>query len=1508
MEVHVLLKVFMSLAAIGFLGILARLYHALVVTPNRLRSSLKKQGISGPSPKFLLGNILEIKRSRDAVSKAATTEAPGSHNCGSALLPFFDPWRKQYGDVFMFALGNTQILHVTEPDMVREITTCTSLDLGKPSYQAKERGALLGQGILTSNGAYWAHQRKILAPELYMDKVKGMYNLIQESTVTLINSWKSIVESQGGIAEIKIDQHMRSFSGDVISRACFGSNFSKGEEIFLKLRALQEESSKKILATGIPGMRLLPTKSNREQWALEKEIRTLILQVVKERNEVGYEKDLLQMVLEGAKSGNFSQETIDSFIVDNCKNIYLAGYETTAVSAVWCLMLLASNPEWQDRVRAEALEVCKGNIPDADMVRKMKQLTMVINESLRLYPPVAVVSREAFKDMKFGEINVPKGVNVWTLVTTLHTDPEIWGQDSYKFNPGRFANGITGACKLPHLYMPFGVGPRVCLGQNLAQVELKILVSLIVANFSFSLSPNYVHKPALNLVIEPGNGVDLLVKKLKRSSWPFIANHMEVHILFKVFMSLGVVGLVAVFLRLYHALVVTPNRLRSLLKKQGVSGPPPKFLLGNILEIKKSRDAVAKVSTTEPPVSHNCGAALLPFFDPWRKQYGDVFMFALGNTQILYVTQPDMVREITTCTSLDLGKPSYQAKERGALLGQGILTSNGAYWSHQRKILAPELYMEKVKGMYTLIQESTVSLLNSWENIVESQGGVADIKIDQHMRSFSGDVISRACFGSNFSKGEEIFLRLRALQEESSKKVLATGIPGMRLLPTKSNREQWALEKEIRTLILQVVKERNEAKHEKDLLQMVLEGAKNSNLGQDTIDRFIVDNCKNIYLAGYETTAVSATWCLMLLASNQEWQDRVRAEAVEVCKGQIPDTDMVRKMKQLTMVINESLRLYPPVAVVSREAFKDMKFGDINVPKGVNIWTLVTALHTDPDIWGPDAFKFKPDRFANGITDVEHHIPNYPSITVGQCVWEREEKMAMEVHFLVKICASFAVVAFIGLVLRLYNALVKKPARLRSMLAEQGISGPPPTVILGNILEIKKSRGATAKPPMCGPPAEHNCANALFSFFEQWQKRYGEVFMFSLGNTQILHVTQPDMVKEITTCTSLDLGKPSYQAKERGALLGQGVLTSNGAHWAHQRKVIAPELYMDKVKGMYNLITESTMTLLDSWKNIIEAQGGIADIKIDQHMRSFSGDVISRACFGSNFSKGEEIFLKLRALQEESSKKVLATGIPGMRYLPTKSNREQWSLEKEIRTLILQVVKERNEAKHEKDLLQSVLEGAKNSDLSQDAINSFIVDNCKNIYLAGYETTAVSATWCLMLLASNPEWQARVRAEALEVCKGQVPNADMVRKMKQLTMVINESLRLYPPVAVVSREAFKDMKFGNINIPEGVNLWTFVLTIHTDPEIWGEDAYQFNPDRFANGITGACKLPHLYMPFGVGPRVCLGQNLALVELKILISLIVSNFSFSLSPTYIHSPSLNLVIEPQHGVNLYLKKL
>ncbi|KAG7946622.1 hypothetical protein I3843_14G049700 [Carya illinoinensis] len=508
-------KIFIAFAFLGLAGLLVRLYNALVLKPERLRSALRKQGITGPPPTLLLGNIWEIKKALSTTVKAPAGEIPVSHNCAALIAPFFEQWRKQYGDLFVFSLGNSPKIFINEPGILREITTCTSLDFGKPSEQQKEFGPLLGQGIITSNGATWARQSKILAPEFYMEKVKGMINLIIESTTPLLNSWKSRIETEGGVADIHIDDYLRSFSGDVISRACFGSNYAQGEKIFLKLGALIGATSTSTLSTGIPGLRFLPTRSNRERWRLQKEIRSLILEVVKERQKAAdHEKDFLHMVLEGAKNSNLSQEATENFIVDNCKNIYLAGYESTAVSATWCLMLLASNQDWQDRVRAEVLDICQGRTPDADMLRKMKQLTMVIHESLRLYPPAPAVPREALNDLRFGNINIPKGVNIWTVSLTLHTDPKIWGPDALKFNPARFANGVKGACSHPHLYMPFGFGPRVCLGQHLAMVELKILIALLLSNFTFSLSPKYSHAPTIRMLMEPENGVDLFLKKL----------------------------------------------------------------------------------------------------------------------------------------------------------------------------------------------------------------------------------------------------------------------------------------------------------------------------------------------------------------------------------------------------------------------------------------------------------------------------------------------------------------------------------------------------------------------------------------------------------------------------------------------------------------------------------------------------------------------------------------------------------------------------------------------------------------------------------------------------------------------------------------------------------------------------------------------------------------------------------------------------------------------------------
>ncbi|CAB4299785.1 unnamed protein product [Prunus armeniaca] len=513
-------KMIVSVLLGGLVLLLLYLYESLVLKQKRLRSKLEKQGIRGPSPSsILLGNIPEMKRMvKLEVMKSKDRHLSIAHDWPSKLFPYLLQWRNEYGPNFTYLSGSIQQLAVTDLEMVKEVSLCTSLNLGKPGYVSKDRKSLFGQGIIAANGPIWHHQRKIIAPEFYFVRVKGMVDLMVDCTTTMLRSWESKIEGEGGIAVFGVDEDLRSLSADIISRTSFGSNYSQGKEIFLKLRTLQKIMYQRYI--GVPGARYLATKNNREIWRLEKEIHSMILRVAKQRSaEATYEKDLLQMIIEGAKNYGdtdslFSGISQDNFIVDNCKSIYFAGHETTAITASWSLMLLAAYPEWQARARAEVLGICMDRIPDADMLRSMRILNMVIQETLRLYAPSMFVGREALDDIELNGIRIPKRTNILIPIPILHRLPDIWGPDALDFNPKRFEHGILGACKFPQAYIPFGVGARICLGQHLAMTELKVILSLILSKFCFTLSPAYQHCPTASMVIEPEHGVSLQVRRV----------------------------------------------------------------------------------------------------------------------------------------------------------------------------------------------------------------------------------------------------------------------------------------------------------------------------------------------------------------------------------------------------------------------------------------------------------------------------------------------------------------------------------------------------------------------------------------------------------------------------------------------------------------------------------------------------------------------------------------------------------------------------------------------------------------------------------------------------------------------------------------------------------------------------------------------------------------------------------------------------------------------------------
>lgn len=142
----------------------------------------------------------------------------------------------------------------------------------------------------------------------------------------------------------------------------------------------------------------------------------------------------------------------------------------------------------------------------------------------------------------------------------------------------------------------------------------------------------------------------------------------------------------------------------------------------------------------------------------------------------------------------------------------------------------------------------------------------------------------------------------------------------------------------------------------------------------------------------------------------------------------------------------------------------------------------------------------------------------------------------------------------------------------------------------------------------------------------------------------------------------------------------------------------------------------------------------------------------------------------------------------------------------------------------------------------------------------------------------------------------------------QLSMIVSEALRLYPPVIAMIRRARVDVELGGHNIPRGTEILIPILALHHDQAIWGSDANEFNPGRFANGVARASKHRFALIPFGLGVRNCIGQNLAILQDKLALAIILQRFRLRLAPTYQHAPTVLMLLYPQHGAPIIFSRL
>ncbi|CAI9116705.1 OLC1v1017931C2 [Oldenlandia corymbosa var. corymbosa] len=469
------------------------------------------------------------------------------------------------------------------------------------------------------------------------------------------------------------------------------------------------------------------------------------------------------------------------------------------------------------------------------------------------------------------------------------------------------------------------------------------------------------------------------------------------------------------------------------------------------------------------------------------------------------------------------------------------------------------------------------------------------------------------------------------------------------------------------------------------------------------------------------------------------------------------------------------------------------------------------------------------------------------------------------------------------------------PYKIQRHFYKQGIKGPGYLPIYGNSVEFKGEFDQSySKKPM--GYFSHDIVHRVDPCYHKWTAMYGKTLLFWHGSTPKLVLAQPEMLKEVYLNKSGHVVKVKFPPLAE-QLFGKGLIDLHGEKWSVHRKIANPAFVMDRVKSWIPEVVDSAQKVLKKWEDETRERYEI-EVDVLKEFHFLSAEILSKTAFGSNFEEGKHIF-ELQDQQAALTLQALRTVyIPGLRFLPTRDNRKRWNVEKETRQLIRKLIeRDRREGGNSKCLLSFLLNGG----LPVDEV----IDECQTFYFAGKEAVAIFLSWTLLLLALHPEWQTKAREEVFRVCKDdEIPNGDILNDLKIVNLILNESLRLYPPVPAVVREASKDINVGNLDVPACTQFYLPIAAVHHDTEIWGADANDFNPQRFAEPRKHLAS----FFPFSLGSRICIGHNFAIMEGKIILALILKQFTFQLSPTYVHAPVTFLTVTPQFGAQILFKRI
>jgi cytochrome P450 len=409
----------------------------------------------------------------------------------------------------------------------------------------------------------------------------------------------------------------------------------------------------------------------------------------------------------------------------------------------------------------------------------------------------------------------------------------------------------------------------------------------------------------------------------------------------------------------------------------------------------------------------------------------------------------------------------------------------------------------------------------------------------------------------------------------------------------------------------------------------------------------------------------------------------------------------------------------------------------------------------------------------------------------------------------------------------------------------------------------------------------------------------GDTFRFHFGGVRAAIVTtDPAVIQHVLKTNAENYHKSEIQVKRMGHFLGKGLLTSEGEVWKTQRRLIQKGFDRKQLEVLSSIMQESLTDSLRSFHEQIRS----GPIDIYPQLMKITFEMVAKSLFGAQL-KEKDIELISRTISTVQEFMVRQTIQPYLNpwFGVSGELRRHEEMRERADSILREYIQTRRKEQPGRDLLQ-ILMDARYTD-GQGMSDELVLSESMQLLVAGHETSSNALSWLLYLLSSRPDCIEKLRHEFNSVLGERSLSYSDVSRFEFATQVIQEALRLYPPFWMVDRMALSEDRVGDLIIPQGSTVVVHIYGVHHAPQYW-ENPESFDPERFTKA-NEKLHQPFSYLPFGAGPRGCIGGNYAMLQILMIMSVLIRKYDFELGPGQAIEARPMVILRPKHGIRMVL---